>query len=182
MTTIELLDVIDYQGVVIDTASRDEVHLQGLRHRAINIIGFLPNGKMVCQKRHHTKKVNPGQLITFVSGHVQSGLSPTEAAIEEIREESGLTVAEKDLQFLGITHFDVEHTNGLLDDEYVFLYALQIQSLEELVPEANEVEEFVALSLEEIAYGQTPLTDNLKERHWLRIYAKASKKLFGSEI
>lgn len=175
---MELLDVIDYQGVITHTATRDEVHEQGLRHRAINVIGFLPDGKMVCQKRHHTKKVNPGHLITFVSGHVQSGLSPIEAAIEEVREESGLIITEEDLVFLGITHFDMEHTNGLIDDEYVFLYALKVPTLEQLIPEENEVEEFVALSLEEIAYSHTPLTENLKERHWLRIYAKASKKLF----
>ena len=177
----ELLDIIDYQGNVTQTVSRDEAHQHGLRHRAINVIGFLPDGNMVCQERHHSKKVNPGQIITFVSGHVQAGLSPIEAAIEEVREESGLEIDESDLVYLGINHFDVEHDNGLKDDEYVYLFGLRVPNISDLVPEENEVEKFVSLSLIDIVAGHTAIAPNLKELSWIRLYQKAQKMLTQKE-
>jgi isopentenyl-diphosphate Delta-isomerase len=178
---MELLDVINYEGHVTHTTTRDEVHTAGLRHRAVNVIAFLPDGRMVCQERHHTKKVNPGQIITFVSGHVQSGLTPIDAAIEEVFEESGLKVEEKDLDFIGITHFDVSHENGLVDDEYVYLFALRVHNLEDLVPEENEVEQFTALELSEISAGKTNIAPNLKELSWVRLFYKAKETLDKKE-
>ncbi len=66
-------------------------HLLGLRHRAVHILLWAPNGLAVLQVRSPHKAYWPGLLDISVGGHVRAGQSYLEAAWSEMAEELGVT-------------------------------------------------------------------------------------------
>lgn len=73
------------------TAPRWLCHLLGLRHRAVHILLWAPNGLAVLQVRSPHKAYWPGLIDISVGGHVRAGQSYLEAAWSEMEEELGLT-------------------------------------------------------------------------------------------
>jgi len=51
MSTPEMVDVVDRNDTVSRSATRAEVHAQGLRHRAVHILVFNPVGELYVQKK-----------------------------------------------------------------------------------------------------------------------------------
>jgi isopentenyl-diphosphate Delta-isomerase len=146
----ELLDIIDYTGKTVGFADRDTVHKLGLRHKEITVIGVLPDNKIVFQKRSMSKKINPGGVVTFVGGHVSKDEDIKNAAIKEIQEESGLVIDESLLRFVGIENYYQKHSTGLIDNANLYIFTYPIDSIEQLIPEENEVDSFIAYDLDQI--------------------------------
>tara|TARA_Y100001960_G_C14527785_1_gene754546 strand:+ start:60 stop:587 length:528 start_codon:yes stop_codon:yes gene_type:complete len=86
----EILSVVDSTDTVIDEKRRDEIHLQGLRHRAVHVLIFNSQGAIFLQKRGLDKQENPGMWDSSVAGHVDAGESYDECCVREIEEEVGL--------------------------------------------------------------------------------------------
>ena len=87
----EIFDVVDENDHVIGQATRAEVHRAGLRHRAVHVFAFDPNGRLLVQTRSETKDEYPLCYTSSASGHVDTGESYDEAARRELLEELGLT-------------------------------------------------------------------------------------------
>ncbi len=89
----ELFDVVDEEDRVVATLPRSAVHARGLRHRAVSILLFGSDGRLLLQRRSLTKDECPGTLTASASGHVTSGDGYDETAPRELEEELGVTTA-----------------------------------------------------------------------------------------
>ncbi len=87
MSTPEIVDVVDCNDTVSRSATRAEVHAQGLRHRSVHILVFNPVGELYVQKRSRAKDCSPGLWDTSAAGHLASGESYAAAAKRELSEE-----------------------------------------------------------------------------------------------
>jgi len=86
----ELLDVVDENDQVVRQLPRDEVHAQGLRHRAAHILVMDRAGRVFVQRRAWWKECQPGLWDTSAAGHVDAGETYVAAAERELEEELGL--------------------------------------------------------------------------------------------
>ncbi|MCB2228746.1 MAG: NUDIX domain-containing protein [Desulfarculaceae bacterium] len=94
----ELLPVVDGQDREVGLATRGEIHAQGLKHRAVHVLVFTPDGRLWLQKRSALKDTYPHMWTSSASGHVDPGESYETAARRELGEELSL---ELELMFLG---------------------------------------------------------------------------------
>jgi isopentenyl-diphosphate delta-isomerase type 1 len=86
----ELFDVVDECDQVIDQRARREVHALGLRHRAVHVFVFRPDGRMLIHLRSADKEEFPSVWTSSASGHVSAGESYDDAVPRELFEELGL--------------------------------------------------------------------------------------------
>src|SRR6478735_3558880 len=89
----EIFDVVDANDEVTGTATRGEVHAQNLLHRAVHVFVFNKHGDLLLQKRSRLKDMCPGLWDSSVSGHLDSGEGYESAAVRELGEEMGISVA-----------------------------------------------------------------------------------------
>jgi len=90
----EMLSVVDSLDEVVGSQRRDEVHQQGLRHRAVHVLVFNSSGELFLQRRGLHKQENPGMWDSSVAGHVDAGESYDRCCVREIEEEIGLSLDE----------------------------------------------------------------------------------------
>lgn len=86
----EVFCVVDAQDRVIGSESRDRVHVNNLRHRAVHVLVFNQRGEVFLQRRSIWKDTHPGKWDSSTAGHVDAGESYEEAARRELREEIGI--------------------------------------------------------------------------------------------
>lgn len=134
----EILDVVNEQDEVIGTAERSVAHAEGLKIRLVYVWFYTPDGKIVMQRRHSSKKAYPNKLVCAVSGHVESGLSYEDAAVKEAFEETGVRLSVNDLHCLGKT-FSVTHGGHSISAAFRMVYLYRFEgSVEDLRIEPNE--------------------------------------------
>ncbi len=88
----ELLDVVDENDQAIDCLPRYQIHASGLRHRAVHILVFNPQGDLFLQKRSMKKDLNKGLWDTSAAGHVETGENYLSTALREAEEELGINL------------------------------------------------------------------------------------------
>ncbi|MBO4648264.1 MAG: NUDIX domain-containing protein [Lentisphaeria bacterium] len=89
----EFFDLIDdATGQIVGRATRRECHGNPkLLHRSVRVAVYHPDGKsLLLQKRSMSKDIFPGRWDMAVGGHVDSGETPDQAVVREMREELGL--------------------------------------------------------------------------------------------
>jgi isopentenyl-diphosphate delta-isomerase type 1 len=89
-TTDEILAVVDENDRVIGTQTRNKIHTENLRHRAVHILVFNDQEQLFLQKRALIKDINPGLWDTSAAGHVNAGEDYAQCAQREINEELGV--------------------------------------------------------------------------------------------
>jgi len=89
----EMFCVVDAEDRVTGYESRERVHVNNLRHRAIHVLIFNQRGEVFLQKRSIWKDMHPGKWDSSTAGHVDAGESYEEAARRELREEIGIECA-----------------------------------------------------------------------------------------
>jgi len=89
-TEQEWFDVVDEQDCVIRKAPREEVHQNGLLHRAAHIWVFNTAGELLIHRRAAGKEEEPLKLTSSACGHLSAGESYEQAAQRELLEELGL--------------------------------------------------------------------------------------------
>lgn len=131
-TDHELLAIVDEHDEVIGSKARREIHSQGLRHRAVHILVFDPDGRVCLQKRSLSKDVNPGAWDTSAAGHVDFGETYESAALRELMEELGIPRNES---FCSIGRIEACELTGW---EFVQVYATR--STRDLNPNPAEID------------------------------------------
>jgi isopentenyl-diphosphate delta-isomerase type 1 len=116
----EVFDVVDERDVVIGRAFRREIHRQGLLHRAIHIFWLRDDGMLCLQRRSYAKDNCPGLLSSSCAGHVDSGEDYLAAAVRELREELGISVAPS-----ALSEVDYAPSHPDLGNEFVRSYLLR---------------------------------------------------------
>ena len=71
-----------------------------LDEELIGILDFNDKKELLLQKRSVTKKSHPNCWDISGAGHIRAGESVIDGAIRELKEELGVEVEEKDLQYI----------------------------------------------------------------------------------
>ncbi len=115
----ELFDIVDDKDEVIGQGTRQHIHEQGLKHRAVHVIVFNKNRDCYLQKRSAWKDFNPSLWGSSCAGHLDAGESPEEAAQRELKEELGIS---DNIKLIPVTTLPPNEDNGQ-EFIYVFLAA-----------------------------------------------------------
>lgn len=159
----EYFDVLDENGNFTgEKRLRNDVHSEGLWHKAVHIWIVNDKGNLILQKRSHEKVTNPDMWTTSTSGHLSAGDTPITGAIRELSEEIGLKVNESELEYLFTVKEHTVHNNGtLVNNEIidVFLISKNV-NIEDLKLQKEEVSEIKYISLKNF---EEMVKDNSKE-------------------
>lgn len=138
---MEYLDVRTPQGRPTgEIKAKAAVHRDGDWHLAAHVWILNPAGELLLQRRAAVKENDPDLWDISVAGHVDAGEDARTAAVRELREEIGLTVAPAALQPLfwlrearalkGGRYLDREWHAVFLLRQAVDLAALKLQAEE----------------------------------------------------
>ena len=97
---VEYFDIVDENDRVVGRAPRAVVHKERKWHRAVYVFVFNLRGELFIQLRSDKKDMEPGVWTCSVSGHLSSGETYMEAAINETEEEIGVSVNPQPLFFM----------------------------------------------------------------------------------
>lgn len=89
----EIVDLVDVDDRVTGKALLERCLRDGLLHRAVAILVFRKDGRLVLQQRALRDHWHPGRWTLSCTGHVKTGESYTAAARRELVEELGLRAA-----------------------------------------------------------------------------------------
>jgi|TARA_B110000259_G_scaffold27905_1_gene29559 isopentenyl-diphosphate delta-isomerase len=124
----ELIDILTPEGKPTGkTALKSEAHKNGWFHATAHIWFFTSDKKILLQKRALTKKVFPGIWDISVAGHIGAGEAVLEGAKREVLEEIGLKVENKELVKIGTRIHQVEHKNGIKDNEHQHVFIAELK-------------------------------------------------------
>jgi 16S rRNA (adenine1518-N6/adenine1519-N6)-dimethyltransferase len=87
----EIFDVVNESDEVIGSETRESVHVNNLRHRAVHVLIFNGAGELFLQKRSLWKDRNPGVWDSSAAGHVDSGEGYGQTVRRELEEELGVS-------------------------------------------------------------------------------------------
>ena len=126
MSRKELLDLVDEQDRVVGAEMRGVVHREGLLHREVHVWIFNNRGEVLFQKRRDDAETYPSMLDAAVGGHVGAGQEYVDAAVVELREETGLVATAEELMPIEKiqTRF-VDEERGLINNAFKMEYALR---------------------------------------------------------
>lgn len=116
----EKLDVLNEAGEKEEVVKdRLKVHKDGDWHRSVHVWVINSNEEILIQKRSRDNRVSPGFWTISASGHVESENSPRETAIQELKEEIGVSLNKEDLEYL-TTYKKSKHykDKGIIDNEF----------------------------------------------------------------
>src|SRR3989344_2645364 len=103
---MEEVDIIDAHDNIIGKDKRLAAHKKKLLHRGICVLLFNMSGDIFVQQRSASKDTFPSLWEGGLSGHVQAGETPHQAALREIREELALALTPKNVCELARFGFD----------------------------------------------------------------------------
>jgi isopentenyldiphosphate isomerase len=87
----ELVDVVDENDHVVTQATRREVRVRNLRHRAVYILVFNAAGQLFVHRRTLSKDIFPGFWDVAIGGVVAAGEDYDAGARRELLEELGVS-------------------------------------------------------------------------------------------
>jgi len=88
--SVELVEVVDAGGAVVDVVTRAEMRAANLRHRATYIVVRSTGGDVLVHRRAGWKDVWPGYWDVAFGGVVGAGEEWLDAARRELAEEAGI--------------------------------------------------------------------------------------------
>ncbi len=145
----ELIDIVNENGEISGkTCLKSEAHKYGYFHTTVHVWLYTSDKKILLQKRALTKKVFPGLWDISVAGHIGAGEKIIPAAIREVKEEIGFNLVVEDLFKIGTRKHQVNHTNGIIDNEFHHVFIAELTTtLEKLTLQESEVAELKLFDL-----------------------------------
>lgn len=119
-------------------------------HHASGVVFFRNNNnyEILSQQRSFHKEKNAGLWDLSASGHIQSGQTPIDSLIREIKEELGVKVEENELFLLGIFWRNETHENDFIENELDYIYVCKKDiSLNSITIQKEEVENVAWISI-----------------------------------
>jgi len=134
MTDSQKLNIVDENGNIIGEETRENIHKQGLLHREIHVWFYTPKGGIIFQHREKNKDTYPDLLDATVGGHVEIGADYENAALQELKEETGISAVKNNLTFIQMVKsktYDkvTETTNNVIRAIYAYLYDDKVEDL-----------------------------------------------------
>ncbi|MDE5630339.1 MAG: NUDIX domain-containing protein [Bacilli bacterium] len=133
---MELIDVLDENGIKTgQVLSRDEVHKNGLWHRAIVVAIVNEKNEILVQQRALDKEKNAGMWDISAAGHISSGQDSLMAAAREISEEVsvslGYSVEVKDFRFMFSFRKEQKFSDDFIERQFYDFFILRQNGLNE---------------------------------------------------
>lgn len=126
MSADELLDVLDDQGHPTGhTATRAQIHTEGLWHRSVHVWIVNSRGEILIQKHSMSKDDHPGEWDSQSGGHLRAGQSAVAGAVRELNEELGLTVAPEQFELLFEKTYQSQRP-GYINNEFNPVFLLTV--------------------------------------------------------
>lgn len=136
---MEFVDIFDENNNPIGkTKEKEQAHKDGDFHRTAHVWIINNKNELLLQKRSASKKSHPNCWDISGAGHIRAGESVIEGAIRELKEELGVEIEEKDLQYITT----IKSTKNPKNMEFQYVYLLKCNNkIEEYIFEDNEVSE-----------------------------------------
>lgn len=115
----EELILVNERNRAIGRGEKQAVHEAGLLHRAFSVFLVAPDGRVLLQQRSRAKYHSPGLWANSCCGHPRPGETTLRAAERRLGEELGATAK---LRFGFRTHYRAEFSNGLAENEIVYVF------------------------------------------------------------
>ncbi|MBI4973858.1 NUDIX hydrolase [Candidatus Roizmanbacteria bacterium] len=120
MQEIEYVDVVNENGGVISSISKDEAHIKGLLHMTVISEVINSKGEWLLVKQANDRQ-DAGQYVSPIGGHVKSKESLKDALKREAWEEVGLKDFKFELVGKGIFNREVL---GRKENHYFIMYKI----------------------------------------------------------
>lgn len=138
------IDIINKNNQLTgEVSDPEQANLKGLWHRGVHVLIYTADGHILVQKRSTTIKRNPGKIDLSAGGFVDSGESPEQAAVREIKEETGLAIAASQLTLVNLTRYNHRWKDGekrKISRAIIYTYLYKIESADiPLVAQRSEV-------------------------------------------
>lgn len=108
----EMLSVCDEVGNALYTATRRQIHTEGLRHRVIHL-WFADDEYLYFQQRSVEKEAFPLGYDITCAGHIDGMESAEAACIRECKEELGITLTSDDFYKIGTYYEEMKISCGM---------------------------------------------------------------------
>ncbi len=143
------IDIVNENNELIgESKDYSTIHEKGLLHRAVVVWFVTDENKIILQKRSDEVKY-PLKYTESVSGHVDSGEEPKQAAVRECLEELGIKISEEGLGEEHIAYFDEEVIPNWYESEFRYIYFVRISD-ERIINTNEEVEGIKLIPISEI--------------------------------
>ena len=128
------LNIVNEDGKIVGEETRENIHSQGLLHREIHVWFYTPKGEIIFQHREKDKDTYPDLLDATVGGHVEIGSDYENTALQELAEETGILLEQKNLSFIQMVRsktFDTatNKTNNVIRAIYAYRYEGKVEGL-----------------------------------------------------
>lgn len=162
---VEQIWHVDENDTPIGSIGRDESRRTGERYRIVRVSVEGDNGNVLLQRRLETKKSFPGCWDTSAGGNIAYGESYEDAAMRELREETGIDSAN----LTEVAYFYSEATDpsdGSLN-RFTKVYRVLLPKTVKLTPQPEEVAELVWVTRAELSkiVAEGKITDGLKQTY-----------------
>ena len=167
---MEYIDIFDENNNPIGKIKeKRQAHEDGSFHRTAHVWILNDKNELLLQKRSASKKSHPNCWDISGAGHIMAGESAIDGAIRELKEELGVEVKDKDLQYIAT----IKSTKNPKNMEFQYVYLLNCnKEIEEYIFEDDEVAKVKYVYYEE-------LEKMVEERaEGLLIHDEEYKKLF----
>lgn len=101
------IDIITADGRLTGQKSNpEEANNKGLWTQGVHVILYTAAGDVLVQKRSLAVKQQPGRLEIGVGGYVDSGETPEQAALREVKEETNIAISASQLRPISVTRYN----------------------------------------------------------------------------
>lgn len=115
----QLIAVVDNNDRVIGYGEKQQVHIEGILHRAFSILICNGKGQMLIHQRAHEKYHSPGLWTNACCSHLTIGEQMETVVTDRLIHEMGFSCP---LKHLFTFHYRVEFNNGLIENEIDWVY------------------------------------------------------------
>lgn len=136
---MEYIDIVDKNdNLTGEVKEKQQAHEDGNFHRTAHIWIINDNNELLLQKRSASKKSHPNCWDISGAGHIRAGETVIEGAIRELKEELGVEVDEKDLNYIAT----IKSAKNPKNMEFGYVYLLKCnKKIEDYIFEDEEVSE-----------------------------------------
>ncbi len=118
----EYIDILNGDLTVLKKCLKSKAHKYGYLHASVHVWFYTDDGKILLQKRSANKIAFPGLWDVSVAGHIVTEENKVTSALREIKEEIGLSISEKQLDYIGLFKEKHDHKIDFIDNEIHFTF------------------------------------------------------------
>jgi len=149
--TEEFIEILDENGQSLHTfKKRAVVHRDGLWHRTVHAWIVTLDDEVLMQQRSAHKLTYPGKWDISCAGHIVAGASSRETAMQEAKEELGISLSAFELRKIGSLR-QCFTFGSIIEKEIVDLYLVRRSiDLKKLVLQRSEVQQATLIPLQKV--------------------------------